>query len=46
MSDDLPDDEPATDDVAEQPERLALPSLDSFGAVNNLIARLRSIPRR
>jgi hypothetical protein len=38
MSDDLPDDEPATDDVAEQPERLALPSLDSFGAVNNLIA--------
>jgi hypothetical protein len=31
------DDLPATDDV-EQPERLALPALDSFRAVRDLIA--------
>jgi hypothetical protein len=34
---DLPDDQPADDDV-EQPERLALPTLDSFKAVRDLIA--------
>jgi hypothetical protein len=35
---DLPDDQPATDDVAEPTERLSLPTLDSFAAVRDLIA--------
>jgi hypothetical protein len=35
----MADDQPDTDDVAtEQPERLALPSLDSFKAVRDLVA--------
>jgi len=35
---DLPDDQPDTDDIAEPAERLALPTLDSFAAVRDLIA--------